>query len=45
MAKRSHVILDEVHGREIEKLVLVREFWLHKSSPTKVVLMSATFET
>lgn len=44
----THIILDEVHEREIDMdllLILVREFLCHNSADTKIILMSATSST
>ena len=45
MNNYSHIILDEIHEREIDMdllLVIVKEFLLNNSIGTKLILMSAT---
>ena len=47
MHKYTHVILDEIHEREVDMdllMTIVREFLLANSMETKVILMSATFD-
>jgi ATP-dependent RNA helicase TDRD9 len=47
MANYSHIILDEIHEREIDMdllITVVREFLLHNSGATKLLLMSATLD-
>ncbi|XP_055533952.1 probable ATP-dependent RNA helicase spindle-E [Wyeomyia smithii] len=47
MANYTHVILDEVHEREVDMdflLIIVRRFLATNSSKTKVILMSATID-
>lgn len=47
MMNYSHLILDEIHEREIDMdllMTVVREFLLHNSGGTKLILMSATLD-
>lgn len=46
MVNYTHVILDEVHEREIDQdllMIIVKDFLMLNSKSTKVILMSATF--
>lgn len=48
MRRYSHIIIDEVHERdeEMEFLLIVTKLFFAENSPnTKIILMSATFET
>lgn len=48
MANYTHVILDEIHEREVDMdflLVVVRRLLATNSTKTKVILMSATIDT
>jgi ATP-dependent RNA helicase TDRD9 len=47
MVNYTHVILDEIHEREIDMdllITVVREFMIHNSGATKLILMSATLQ-
>lgn len=48
MANYTHVILDEIHEREVDMdflLIVVRRFLATNSSKTKIILMSATIDS
>ncbi|XP_065082926.1 probable ATP-dependent RNA helicase spindle-E [Ochlerotatus camptorhynchus] len=48
MANYTHVILDEIHEREVDMdflLIVVRRFLATNSTKTKVILMSATIDS
>lgn len=47
MSKYTHILLDEIHEREIDTdllLTIIREFLLDDTSDTKLILMSATLD-